>query len=84
VSLDATLRSQLLETLVGQEDMAIKLDDYLAKLPETEQQAITTRARVLIEQEASLRQLRDAQERSKEEIAKRLGVDQTAVSKREE
>jgi transcriptional regulator with XRE-family HTH domain len=63
--------------------MAIKLNDYLAKLPVAEQAAIATRTAELIEEEATLRQLRDVRERSQEEIAKRLGVKQAAVSKLE-
>jgi DNA-binding XRE family transcriptional regulator len=63
--------------------MAIKLNDYLSKLPETEQEAIAARTTELIEEEATLRQLREARQRSQEEIAKRLGVKQAAVSKLE-
>ena len=63
--------------------MAIRLNDYLAKLPAIEQAAIATRTSELIEEEATLRQLRDVRQRSQEEIAKRLGVKQAAVSKLE-
>jgi transcriptional regulator with XRE-family HTH domain len=63
--------------------MTIKLDDYLAKLPATEQATIANRTAELIEEEATLRQLRDVRKRSQEEIAKRLGVKQAAVSKLE-
>ena len=49
--------------------MAIKVDDYLAKLPTKRQQAIAKRAAELIAEEATLRQLRVARERSQEEIA---------------
>lgn len=63
--------------------MAIKLDDYLGRLPEAERQAVEARAAELIEEEASLRELRIAQERSQREIASRLGVQQAAVSKLE-
>ncbi|HEV3163185.1 MAG TPA: hypothetical protein VGZ22_04025 [Isosphaeraceae bacterium] len=44
--------------------MAIKLDDYLTKLPKKRQQAIKKRAAELIADEATLRQLREARERS--------------------
>jgi hypothetical protein len=38
--------------------MAIRLDDYLAKLPAKERKAIEKRASELIEEEATLRKLR--------------------------
>ncbi len=63
--------------------MAIKLDAYLAKLPETEQQAIKTRAAELIAEEAALRQLREARERSQEEIGRKLRIKQATVAKLE-
>jgi len=44
--------------------MAIKLEDYLAKLPKKEQRAIKKRADELIAEEATLRQLREARARS--------------------
>jgi hypothetical protein len=47
--------------------MAIKVDDYLAKLPKKRQQAIAKRAAVLIAEEATLRLLRVARERSQAE-----------------
>jgi len=43
--------------------VAIKLDDYLAKLPKKRQQAIAKRAAELIAEGATLRQLRVARER---------------------
>ncbi len=63
--------------------MAIRLDDYLAKLPEEERQAIQERAAELIAEEATLRQLREARERSQEDVAKELHINQAAVSKLE-
>jgi transcriptional regulator with XRE-family HTH domain len=63
--------------------MAIRLDDYLAKLPAGDAQAIEARAAELIEEEATLRQLREARDRSQEEIARQLGIQQAAVSKLE-
>jgi transcriptional regulator with XRE-family HTH domain len=63
--------------------MAIKLNDYLSKLPRSEQEAIAVRTAELIKEEATLRQLRDLRERSQQEIARRLGVNQAAVSKLE-
>jgi transcriptional regulator with XRE-family HTH domain len=63
--------------------MAIRLDDYLAKLPEEDQQAIKKRTAELIAEEATLRQVREARERSQEAIAKMLHIKQAAVSKLE-
>jgi transcriptional regulator with XRE-family HTH domain len=63
--------------------MAIKLDDYLAKLPKKEQRAIKKRADELIAEEAALRQLREARERSQQEVARRLRIKQAAVTKLE-
>ncbi len=63
--------------------MAIKLDDYLAKLPKKDQRAIKKRAVELIAEEATLRQLREAREQSQEELAKQLHIKQAAVSKLE-
>lgn len=63
--------------------MAIRLDDYMAQLPEERQQAIRKRAAELIAEEATLRQLREARERSQEEVAKQLHIKQAAVSKLE-
>ena len=42
--------------------MAIKLDDYLAKLPKKDRRAIEKQAAELIAEEATLRQLREARE----------------------
>lgn len=63
--------------------MPVKLDDYLNRLPERERKAVEARAAVLIEEEATLRELRAARESSQEQIAKRLGIKQAAVSKLE-
>jgi DNA-binding XRE family transcriptional regulator len=63
--------------------MATRLDDYLAKLPKSQQQAIAERAAELVAEEATLRQLREARERSQEEMAKKLHINQAAVSKLE-
>jgi hypothetical protein len=46
--------------------MAVKLDESMAKLPEEQRQAINERAAELIAEEATLRQLREARERSQE------------------
>jgi ribosome-binding protein aMBF1 (putative translation factor) len=63
--------------------MAIRFDDYMAKLPKKRQQAIKKRAAELIAEEATLRQLREARTRSQEEVAKKLHIKQAAVSKLE-
>ena len=63
--------------------MAIRLDDFVAKLPEEHQEAIRKRTAELIAEEATLRQIREARERSQEAIAKKLHIKQAAVSKLE-
>ncbi len=63
--------------------MAIKFDDYMANLPKKRQQAIKKRAAELIAEEATLRQLREARQRSQEAVAERLHIKQAAVSKLE-
>ena len=63
--------------------MSIKLDDFLAELPVTEQAAIKARGEELIAQEAGLRDLREARRRSQKQIAEKLGINQAAVSKME-
>src|SRR5262245_53660856 len=63
--------------------MPISLDDYIAKLPEKDQQVIKKRTAELIAEEKSLRQLREARERSQQEVARKLNINQAAVSKLE-
>jgi DNA-binding transcriptional regulator YiaG len=63
--------------------MAIRLEDFVAKLPEDQQQAIKKRTAELIAEEATLRQIREARERSQEAVAERLHIKQAAVSKLE-
>jgi DNA-binding XRE family transcriptional regulator len=63
--------------------MAIRSDDFVAKLPKKEQQAIKKRTAELIAEEATLRQLREARERSQVEMAEKLHINQAAVSKLE-
>ena len=55
----------------------------MAKLPAEQREAISERAAELIAEEATLRQLREARERSQEEVAKKLHIKQAAVSKLE-
>ena len=63
--------------------MAIRLDDFVAKLPEDHREAIRKRTAELIAEEATLRQLRVARERSQVEMAEKLHIKQAAVSKLE-
>ena len=63
--------------------MAIRFEDFVAKLPEEHRQAISARTAELVAEEATLRQLREARERSQEEVAKTLHIKQAAVSKLE-
>ncbi|MFO0959709.1 MAG: XRE family transcriptional regulator [Isosphaeraceae bacterium] len=63
--------------------MAIRLDDFVADLPEDQREAIRARTAELIAEEATLRQLREARVRSQEEMARKLHIKQAAVSKLE-
>jgi hypothetical protein len=63
--------------------MAIRLDDFVAKLPKKRQEAIKKRTAELIAEEATLRQVREARERSQEALGKMLHIKQAAVSKLE-
>lgn len=63
--------------------MAIRYEDYLAGLPPERRRAVERRAAELIAEEATLRQLREARERSQVEIAERLRIKQSSVSKLE-
>lgn len=61
--------------------MAIDAKEFIKKLPRKEREAIAKRAAELIAQEASLREIRKAQRRSQAKVAKKLHVNQAAVSK---
>src|SRR3954452_3362547 len=63
--------------------MAIRLEDFVSRLPEREQRAIETLATEMIKEEATLRELREVRARSQEQIAERLHIGQAAVSKLE-
>jgi len=63
--------------------MAINAEDYIARLPKSRREAIRKRAEELVAEELTLRELRDARQRSQVEIAKKLGIKQAAVSKLE-
>jgi len=55
----------------------------VAKLPQDRQDAIRKRTEELIAEEATVRQVREARERSQVEMAKVLHINQAAVSKLE-
>ena len=61
--------------------MAIKARDYIAKLPDHEQEAIKAEARKLMLEELTLSAIREARRHSQIELADKLGVQQPAVSK---
>ena len=63
--------------------MAISLDDFLSKLPPGVRETVEMRAAELIEEEATLRELREILARSQEQIAERLHIKQPAVSRLE-
>ena len=63
--------------------MAIRLEDYLATLPEEERIAIEQYGAELIEKEATLQQLRKARAQTQDALARTLGGQQAAVSKLE-
>ncbi len=64
--------------------MAINAEDYIARLPKGRRARIQRRAEELVAEELTLRELRDARQRSQVEIAKKLGIKQAAVSKLEQ
>src|SRR5262249_23773310 len=64
----------------GGSGMPIKFDDYMAKLPKKRQQDIRERAAELIAEEATLRQLREARERSQVGMARKPLIKQAAAS----
>ncbi len=61
--------------------MAINLDDYIKTLPKKERDAIAKRSAKLIAEEATLQEIRKAQRRSQAKVAKKLHINQAAVSK---
>src|SRR5438046_1834182 len=63
--------------------MARKLEDFIASLPEDEQQAIHKEAERLIAEEMTLRELRKARARSQQKVGRALHINQAAVSKLE-
>lgn len=63
--------------------MTIRLEDHLTSLPRERQEEIKNRSEELIAEYATLRQVREARDRSQEAIAKKLNINQAAVSKLE-
>jgi hypothetical protein len=56
--------------------MAIRFDDYVAKLPKEQQEAIRKRTAELIAEETTLRRSREARERSRAEMAEEPHTEQ--------
>jgi transcriptional regulator with XRE-family HTH domain len=63
--------------------MPVRLEDFIASLPKDRQEAIAKRTAELIAEVETLRQLREARERSQADIAKKLHINRAAVSKLE-
>ncbi len=63
--------------------MAINSRDRFAQLPEARRKAILAAADQLVAEELTLAQLRQARQRSQAELARKLGVQQSAISKLE-
>jgi hypothetical protein len=61
--------------------MAINFDDYIKTLPKKRQAEIAKRSAALIAEEATLQEIRKAQRRSQAKVAKKLHINQAAVSK---
>ncbi len=63
--------------------MAISAKDRFAQLPEARQKAILARADELTAEELTLAELREVRQRSQVELAAKLGIKQSAVSRLE-
>lgn len=63
--------------------MAKRLSDLIDQLPKSTQAKIRARSKELIANERSLRELREAHQRSQSALARKLRVKQAAVSKLE-
>jgi DNA-binding XRE family transcriptional regulator len=61
----------------------ILLDDFIASLPPEEQARIQVRSAELIEEELTLRDMRQAQKFTQERLAEILGIEQESVSRLE-
>jgi DNA-binding XRE family transcriptional regulator len=64
--------------------MAKDIQEIIRKLPKKRQEAIKARAKELIKEEMTLREVRKAQQKTQHQIAKALGVKQAAVSRLEQ
>jgi TRAP-type C4-dicarboxylate transport system substrate-binding protein len=60
--------------------MAVNSKDRFAQLPEARRKAILALADQMAAEELTLAELREARQRSQAELAKKLGVQQSAVS----
>lgn len=63
--------------------MSVKLEDFVAELPERERTAIETRTKQLVAEEMTLRDLRKARELTQVRLAESLGIGQESVSRLE-
>ena len=63
--------------------MAVSLDEVMKKFTPAQRARIEARAQELIEEELTLRDLRQAQQLTQEQMAKLLGVEQENVSRLE-
>ena len=61
--------------------MPIRYEDYLAKLPDSDIEAVKEGGKDLIWEEATLRQIRKFLAKSQQQLAAQLNVEQSAVSK---
>jgi DNA-binding XRE family transcriptional regulator len=63
--------------------MSKPFNEFLASLPRAQQERIAARAKVLIDEELTLRALREALGQTQAKVAKDLGVGQDTVSRYE-
>ena len=63
--------------------MAINSKDRFARLPEARRKAILAHADLLVAEELTLAELREARQRTQAELAEKLEVQQSAISKLE-
>ncbi len=63
--------------------MPVPLDDHIRKLPPERRARIEARTRELIEEELTLRDLRQAEHLTQERMAELMGVEQESVSRLE-
>ena len=63
--------------------MPTNVKEIIRKLPASQQKKVKARAKQLIEEEMTLRQLRRARKLTQARVAKRLGISQDSVSRLE-